>query len=42
MALGLPLAVITARSRAMSDTIGVVALGMQTLPNLHRRWGTGN
>src|SRR5688572_24925345 len=29
MALGLPLGFITARSRAMSDTLGVVALGMQ-------------
>jgi NitT/TauT family transport system permease protein len=34
MALGLPLGFITARSRTASDTLGVVALGMQTLPSV--------
>lgn len=32
--LGLPLGLMTARSRWMSDTIGVLALGLQTLPSV--------
>jgi NitT/TauT family transport system permease protein len=33
-ALGLPLGFLTARYRGCSDTIGVLALGMQTLPSV--------
>ncbi len=33
-ALGLPLGLATARSKYMSDTIGVLALGLQTLPSV--------
>lgn len=33
-ALGLPLGLATARSRRLSDTIGVLALGLQTLPSV--------
>jgi sulfonate transport system permease protein len=33
-AIGLPLGLLTARSRYMSDTIGVLALGLQTLPSV--------
>jgi NitT/TauT family transport system permease protein len=32
--LGLPLGLMTARSRIMSDTVGVLALGLQTLPSV--------
>ncbi len=34
LTLGLPLGFITARYRACSDTLGVMALGMQTLPSV--------
>ncbi|HSI61784.1 MAG TPA: ABC transporter permease [Candidatus Saccharimonadia bacterium] len=32
--LGLPLGLMTARSQIMSDTVGVLALGLQTLPSV--------
>lgn len=32
--IGLPLGLMTARSKVMSDTIGVLALGLQTLPSV--------
>ena len=32
--LGLPLGLLTARSRMLNDTIGVLALGLQTLPSV--------
>ena len=32
--LGLPLGLMTARSRILSDTVGVLALGLQTLPSV--------
>jgi NitT/TauT family transport system permease protein len=34
MAIGLPLGFVTARFRAASDTIGILALGLQTLPSV--------
>ena len=33
-AIGLPLGLMTARSKYLSDTIGVLALGLQTLPSV--------
>lgn len=33
-ALGLPLGLLTARSRTLNDTLGVLALGLQTLPSV--------
>ncbi|HYF35577.1 MAG TPA: ABC transporter permease [Prosthecobacter sp.] len=33
-ALGLPLGIMTARSKALNDTLGVLALGLQTLPSV--------
>lgn len=33
-AIGLPLGLLTARSRWLSDTVGVLALGLQTLPSV--------
>lgn len=33
-ALGLPLGMLTARSKALNDTLGVLALGLQTLPSV--------
>jgi len=33
-AIGLPLGVLTARSRTLNDTLGVLALGLQTLPSV--------
>lgn len=33
-AIGLPLGLATARSKYMSDTVGVLALGLQTLPSV--------
>lgn len=33
-AIGLPLGLMTARSRFLNDTIGVLALGLQTLPSV--------
>lgn len=33
-ALGLPLGLLTARYRPLSDTVGVLALGLQTLPSV--------
>jgi len=33
-AIGLPLGLMTARSKFLSDTIGVLALGLQTLPSV--------
>ena len=32
--LGLPLGLMTARSKYLSDTVGVLALGLQTLPSV--------
>ncbi len=32
--MGLPLGLMTARSKVMSDTVGVLALGLQTLPSV--------
>ncbi|QIF04299.1 ABC transporter permease [Roseimicrobium sp. ORNL1] len=32
--IGLPLGLMTARSKVMSDTVGVLALGLQTLPSV--------
>jgi NitT/TauT family transport system permease protein len=32
--IGLPLGLLTARSRFLSDTVGVLALGLQTLPSV--------
>lgn len=32
--LGLPLGMLTARSKTMNDTLGVLALGLQTLPSV--------
>ncbi len=32
--MGLPLGLMTARSKTMSDTVGVLALGLQTLPSV--------
>ena len=34
IALGLPLGLLTARFRLLNDTLGLVALGMQTLPSV--------
>jgi NitT/TauT family transport system permease protein len=34
IALGLPLGLLTARFRAVKDTLGLVALGLQTLPSV--------
>jgi NitT/TauT family transport system permease protein len=34
LALGLPLGMLTARSRLADDTLGLVALGLQTLPSV--------
>lgn len=33
-AVGLPLGLLTARSRTLNDTLGVLALGLQTLPSV--------
>lgn len=33
-ALGLPLGMLTARSKTLNDTLGVLALGLQTLPSV--------
>lgn len=33
-ALGLPLGLLTARTRVLGDTVGVLALGLQTLPSV--------
>src|SRR3569832_2143105 len=32
--IGLPLGMLTARSKTMNDTLGVLALGLQTLPSV--------
>jgi NitT/TauT family transport system permease protein len=34
LAIGLPAGFVTARFRAMSDTVGILALGLQTLPSV--------
>jgi len=34
LALGLPLGLLTARSRFVEDTLGLIALGLQTLPSV--------
>lgn len=33
-AIGLPLGILTARSKTLNDTLGVLALGLQTLPSV--------